>query len=144
MHHFLVASLSFVAFFQLSGFCSHGHLLGLTTLSPETFYTRDISHQSCSWNNSDLRKGDVLTQHKSKTNSVCPRYINSYGKRCTLGAEGLKRSEHYPQAFGRAHFDWWLSQRDQLRKSGSLGHSSILFCKKTGITCPLACLHVYH
>ena len=49
------------------------------------------------------------------------RYYNQDGRRCTVGCEGLKRSEHYPLAFGTAYVDWWVSQRDTLRQSGHSG-----------------------
>ena len=40
IHQFLVVSL------RISGFCSHGHLLGLTPLSLATFYNRDVLRQN--------------------------------------------------------------------------------------------------
>ncbi len=50
---FLVASLRI----------SHGHLLGLTTLSPETFYTRDVSRQRAFYTTNPLHQRALYTRH---------------------------------------------------------------------------------
>ena len=58
------------------------------------------------------------------------RYYNQDGRRCTVGCEGLKRSEHYPPAFGTAYVDWWVSQRDTLRQCG---HSGLAYTCSPGL-----------
>ena len=58
------------------------------------------------------------------------RYYNQDGRRCTVGCEGLKRSEHYPPAFGTAYVDWWVSQRDTLRQCG---HSALAYTCSPGL-----------
>ena len=98
MRHFLVASislslylslslslsLSVVASLRISGFCSNGHLLGLTSLSPERLYTRDVSLQRAFYAAYPLHQRNLNTWNSLLRNAPREKLETC----CHSGAEG--------------------------------------------------------